>query len=314
MFQAPLEVPVHSSQADSLIQTFLRPDFHQWFPVFTPEEMRERLAAMPFELATLLRPRNIRQAIQIDSGWRYLRYLRQPPAVKQALLSEVLQSRSIPKPVAEAVAYKRHRFVGPSFRATAYMDRSLPVAGQTYLSAPSLVALMLSMSADLKPEPMVCEIGVGTGLHAIALSRLMPGAFVTGVDRSRQALHLATANIERAGMQRRFSLHEDMDTDWAVANADFVYATAALSQAQLARLVRFGRQGSTWLVPRQLTRQEFESEPAHSWLWQAYGSYDGYCAGAWNQYLAVERFELVPSGRRRTVAVVYDVRFVRYTE
>ena len=63
-----------------------------------------------------------------------------------------------------------------------------------------------------------------------------------------------------------------------------------------------------------MTQEEFESEPATSWLWRRFGSYDGYCTGSWNQYLALERFKLQAGGQRRRIGVVYDVRFVRYTE
>ena len=240
-----------TEQNPSTIQTSLRPDFHQWFPVFTPEEMRERLSTMPFEVATLLSVRNIRTALKIGSPLPYLRYLRQSPEAKQEALAQVLRSRGIVDEIAAVVADGRHHYARQHAQATAFMDRSLPVAGDTYLTSPGLVALMLTMSQGLKESPVVCEIGIGTGFHALCLARLTPGSFMLGVERSRIATSICKANIARTDFGGRFSLIHEAETDWAIACSQFIYSTAALTLVQLARLTRYGREGSTWLVPRQ---------------------------------------------------------------
>ena len=53
---------------------------------------------------------------------------------------------------------------------------------------------------DGTPEPRVLDVGTGTGAIALALAQERPGARVTGLDVSADALALAQENAERSGL------------------------------------------------------------------------------------------------------------------
>jgi release factor glutamine methyltransferase len=63
----------------------------------------------------------------------------------------------------------------------------------------TLVERALALVRDL-PEPRILDVGVGSGAIALALADEHPGARVTGVDLSRDALALARENAERLGL------------------------------------------------------------------------------------------------------------------
>jgi release factor glutamine methyltransferase len=62
-----------------------------------------------------------------------------------------------------------------------------------------LVERALALIGD-QAEPRVLDIGVGSGAIALAIADEHPGARVTGVDTSRDALELARENAERLGL------------------------------------------------------------------------------------------------------------------
>jgi release factor glutamine methyltransferase len=61
------------------------------------------------------------------------------------------------------------------------------------------------------PEPLVLDVGVGSGAIALALADEHPGVRVTGVDASADALVVAHENARRAGLTDRIDLvHGDL--------------------------------------------------------------------------------------------------------
>ena len=76
---------------------------------------------------------------------------------------------------------------------------ALPSPSQEVLDR---VGALASTSANLAggPEPRVLDVGTGTGAIALALAQERPGARVTGLDVSADALALARENAERSGL------------------------------------------------------------------------------------------------------------------
>ena len=66
------------------------------------------------------------------------------------------------------------------------------------------------------PEPAVLDVGTGTGAIAIAIADEHPGARVTAIDVSADALELARENAERSGVAvelEQCDLHEGFGAD-----------------------------------------------------------------------------------------------------
>jgi len=79
------------------------------------------------------------------------------------------------------------------------------------------------------PEPLVLDVGVGSGAIALALADEHPGARVTGVDASADALAVARENARRAELaDRLYLVHGDLLTgvagpfDLVVSNPPYV--------------------------------------------------------------------------------------------
>ena len=65
----------------------------------------------------------------------------------------------------------RHRFVPPSYSASAYTDGPLPIGHGQTISQPSLVAMMTE-ALTLKKTDKVLEVGTGSGYQAAILAEL----------------------------------------------------------------------------------------------------------------------------------------------
>jgi release factor glutamine methyltransferase len=58
------------------------------------------------------------------------------------------------------------------------------------------------------PSPRVLDVGTGTGAIALAIADEVPGAVVTGIDSSEDALALARENAARTGLQIELLLRD----------------------------------------------------------------------------------------------------------
>jgi len=78
-------------------------------------------------------------------------------------------------------------------------------------------------------DPRVLDVGVGSGAIALALAGEHPGARVTGVDRSGDALALARENAELTGIaiELRQAGFEAAEADWDLIVANPPYVTPA---------------------------------------------------------------------------------------
>jgi release factor glutamine methyltransferase len=73
--------------------------------------------------------------------------------------------------------------------------RALVPRPETEVVVERCLALLAGLDA-----PRVLDVGVGSGAIALAIADEHPGARVTGVDRSEEALSLARENAERTGL------------------------------------------------------------------------------------------------------------------
>ena len=70
-----------------------------------------------------------------------------------------------------------------------------------------VVERCLALLAELE-EPRVLDVGTGSGAIALAIADEHPGALVTAIDSSREALELARENAEATGLAARVELVE----------------------------------------------------------------------------------------------------------
>jgi release factor glutamine methyltransferase len=80
-----------------------------------------------------------------------------------------------------------------------------------------------------QPEPHVLDVGTGTGAIALSIALEHPGAQVTALDSSADALALAAENAERLGLAVDFRLGDIRDGldgvfDLVVSNPPYVAA------------------------------------------------------------------------------------------
>ena len=90
-----------------------------------------------------------------------------------------------------------------------------------------VVGRCLALVRELR-EPDILDVGTGSGAIALALLDEHPGARVTAIDASEDALEVAAENARRLGLQARLMLHNLEDGlpggpyDLVVANPPYV--------------------------------------------------------------------------------------------
>jgi protein-L-isoaspartate(D-aspartate) O-methyltransferase len=116
------------------------------------------------------------------------------PAMRRAMIDSQLRTSGVSEPwiVAAMAALPRELFVPADRRATAYMDRSIPLAPGRALNPPLATGLMLG-AAEVRGNDTVLLIGAGTGY----LASLIAGRVttVTAVEQSAPILEHARRNL-----------------------------------------------------------------------------------------------------------------------
>jgi protein-L-isoaspartate(D-aspartate) O-methyltransferase len=297
------------------IRTNLRPDYYEFFPVFTEIELKHRVARLPFHLATLLGLRNVVLASRLSNGEESLRtFLAMNHINQRELLSDVLAFVGIQGTTVAAIRkVPRERFALASYQPFSYLNHFLPFDSTSCVTAPGLVALMidrLQVTEGLK----ILEVGIGSGYHAACISEAT----------NRQTYIIG---VERAPTYARFG--NRVLRELKFTNIDIVVGDA--SSRLFAKEVRFDRvyvtsaeftgppdvvrsmltSGGRLQFVRGISQQEFQSEPAESWLKSKYGRYDQYRSADWRKYCCLSTHN---SYRRKLHEIdrVFDVTFTPY--
>ena len=101
-----------------------------------------------------------------------------PTNARQLMVDSQLRRRGISdtRVLDAMLRVPRHQFVPEPYRAEAYEDHPLPIAGGQTISQPYIVALMLE-SLQLTPTDKVLEVGTGSGYATALLSELAGQVF-----------------------------------------------------------------------------------------------------------------------------------------
>lgn len=159
---------------------------------------------------------------------------------------EIGKERLDPQVMAIMAKVPRHEFVPEDVRASAYLNRPLPIGyGQT-ISQPYIVALMSDLLA-IGPEDTVLEVGTGSGYQAAVLSGLVKDVYSMEIIEplGRQA----KARLERLGYANVETRVGDGYYGWAAhAPFDGIIVTAAASHVP-PPLVRQLKPGGRMVIP-----------------------------------------------------------------
>ena len=124
--------------------------------------------------------------------------IRLPQDRREALISRLRADRSLtPEAIAAIAAVPREDFVPLDYISLAYEDAALEIGPLATISAPSMVAAMLTVM-EVRPGMKVLEIGAGSGYAAATLAAME--AFVIGLEIQPRLAEWARANLDRAGL------------------------------------------------------------------------------------------------------------------
>jgi release factor glutamine methyltransferase len=123
------------------------------------------------------------------------------PAEAQAAFAALCRRRAAGEPVAYLVG--RKEFFGLDLQVDARVLVPRP-------DTETLVEWALELLRD-RPAPRVLDLGTGSGAIALAIQSARPDAQVEAVDRSADAVAVATANAQRLGLPVRFRQADWLD-------------------------------------------------------------------------------------------------------
>lgn len=176
------------------------------------DDARHRLGAAPFAPAT----REAGLLLAYVLGWPESTVLAHPEEAVAALTAarfrEMLERRLAGEPVAyifgEREFYGRPFFVDP---------RVLTPRPETE----HLVEAALGL--DLPPEPLIVDLGTGSGIIAVTLALEIPGARLVATDLSLPALRVARSNVRHHRVEDRVALaNVDLATALDLEGVDLV--------------------------------------------------------------------------------------------
>jgi release factor glutamine methyltransferase len=131
----------------------------------------------------------------------YLEFERELDEATLAMLREMVKRRVAGEPLQYITG--ETEFCGLKF---AVDRRVLIPRPETELLVEAVAAqassLRSSSEGKLEACPTIVDVGTGSGCIAIALAKKLPGAELTGIDASREALSVALENAKRHGLEK----------------------------------------------------------------------------------------------------------------
>ncbi len=110
-----------------------------------------------------------------------------------------------------------------------FLDVQLEVGPGVLIPRPETEELVrLIAERNTQPNPRILDVGTGSGCIAITLKKIIPGAHVTALDVSDEALRLARRNAEKLGVEIDFlqmdilDAHPQKTYDILVSNPPYI--------------------------------------------------------------------------------------------
>jgi release factor glutamine methyltransferase len=162
---------------------------------------REHLAALGSREAAIEAEMLLRFVLGVDRAALYTHWEEPLPPAPWARYRALLEERGGGRPVHYIVGERE--FMGLAF---AVDERVLIPRPETEL----LVEVAVARLRD-RGDPLLADVGTGSGCIAVSLARLLPGARVYATDVSAGALEVAAANAARHGVAGQvLLLHGDL--------------------------------------------------------------------------------------------------------
>ena len=180
----------------------------------------EHLAARGSETPRLDAELLLAKATGLERIELYMAFDRPLNAAELAVARELVGRRARREPLQYVLGEWGFR------RLTLTVDpRALIPRPETEILVERALALLEGLEA-----PRVLDVGTGSGAIALAIADERPGAFVTGIDSSPDALALASENASRTSLSVRLDAHDLFDGlpagpwDLVVSNPPYVDA------------------------------------------------------------------------------------------
>ncbi|MBC7882538.1 MAG: peptide chain release factor N(5)-glutamine methyltransferase [Anaerolineae bacterium] len=128
-----------------------------------------------------------------------------------------------------------------------WRDLALKVSPATLIPRPE-TELLVDLAIDFLtnyPNPVLADLGTGTGALAIAIARALPACTVYAVDLSSEALAIARTNIETYGLEKQIPLLQgawfsplppDLQLDALISNPPYIPTAMVGELAEEVRL------------------------------------------------------------------------------
>lgn len=136
----------------------------------------------------------------------------------------------------------REEFIGPNPKRLAYMDRPLPIYSNQTISAPHMVAMMVSKEVlDLKIGDICLEVGGGSGYHAAVVAEIVAPTesdkskwgHVYTIERIEKLVNFAKENLEKTKYSDRVTVIHADGTIGLAEKAPFDKITVAAAAPEI---------------------------------------------------------------------------------